>query len=709
MSFLSPWYILGLAAIAAPVVLHLIRRVPRGEVPFGSVMFLSPTPPRLTRRNRLDQWLLLFIRAAAFSLLAFAFARPFWRQDTKLDSGDGEGSRIALLIDTSASMRRGNVWPRAQAAAREVIANCRPADELAVFAFDDSFRESVGFSQSNSLDAARRRAVALAAVDRLTPTWGATHLGQALIDGVSVLGSLADADAKRGKMPRRMVLIGDLQQGSHLSELGDFEWPSDVELELKTVAQPGSNAGLHALDDLPAAGSSTGETQATQRRIRVTNDADSQSEKFELVWSDDKNPAASPSIEVYVPAGESRVVRLPRPPKSSPRRTLLLKGDAYDFDNTLYLADTRRDEKTVYYVGKDQAADTSGLLYYVERVFLDTTDQTVRVIAAPSTADLAWTAPDRSIPLVIIASEPAPANARRLRDYAQGGGTVLWVPVNPGRAAALAAVAGVAAFDIDEPPRGSDVMLREIAFDHPLFAPFAAAQFSDFTKIHFWRHRRLSEAALGESRVLARFEDGDVALVEKSIGKGRLLVLTSGWQPADSQLARSSKFVPLMMALLENNNPKLSLGTNYAVHDQVRLPASEGSSGGLTVRKPNGAIVKVSDGQTFAETDEPGVYAVDSPAGSRAFAVNLDPLETKISPLPKETLEQFGCRLARASRQQTERDNALARQMQSAELENRQQFWRWLILAAVLILILETWLAGRLSRPRRASAEAMPT
>ena len=48
-----------MAAVAAPIVFHLIRRSPRGEVPFSSLMFLSPTPPRLTRRSRLDHLLLL--------------------------------------------------------------------------------------------------------------------------------------------------------------------------------------------------------------------------------------------------------------------------------------------------------------------------------------------------------------------------------------------------------------------------------------------------------------------------------------------------------------------------------------------------------------------------------------------------------------------------------------------------------------------------
>ena len=136
MSFLTPLYVLGISAVVAPLVFHLIRRSPRGEVPFSSLMFLSPTPPRLTRRSRLDHLLLLLLRAAALCLLAFAFARPFLREAARLGFGDVERRRVALLIDTSASMRRGDFWPKALEMASKVIADCRPADQLAVFSFD---------------------------------------------------------------------------------------------------------------------------------------------------------------------------------------------------------------------------------------------------------------------------------------------------------------------------------------------------------------------------------------------------------------------------------------------------------------------------------------------------------------------------------------------------------------------------------------------
>src|SRR5689334_8107770 len=122
MSFLTPLYILGALAVAAPVVFHLIRRTPRGEVPFSSLMFLAPTPPRLTRRSRLDQVVLLLLRAAALCLLALAFTRPFWRQAADVNFGAVERRRVAVVIDTSASMRRGTLWTRARALADEVIA-----------------------------------------------------------------------------------------------------------------------------------------------------------------------------------------------------------------------------------------------------------------------------------------------------------------------------------------------------------------------------------------------------------------------------------------------------------------------------------------------------------------------------------------------------------------------------------------------------------
>ena len=92
MSFLTPLYILGLAAISLPILFHLIRRTPRGRKAFSSLMFLSASPPRLTRRSRLDNLLLLLLRALAIGLLALGFSRPFFREAVNLTLGHADPS-----------------------------------------------------------------------------------------------------------------------------------------------------------------------------------------------------------------------------------------------------------------------------------------------------------------------------------------------------------------------------------------------------------------------------------------------------------------------------------------------------------------------------------------------------------------------------------------------------------------------------------------
>jgi hypothetical protein len=710
MSFLTPLYALGALAVVAPIVFHLIRRAPRGDVPFSSLMFLSPSPPRLTRRSRLDNLLLLLLRAAVLCLLAFAFARPFLRQAATLSFGDVERRRVAVLVDTSASLRRGDLWQKARKLAGEMIDASRPGDQLAVFAFDVTSKPILSFAESAALDPAKRQAVARAKLDGLAPSWASTNLGQALIDAVATVEDVADSSEKAGRMPRRVVLISDLQHGSKLDALGDFEWPSDVELELKTVADDGANAGLQWLADAaeaePSAEAAPAAGNGPPLRVRVSNEPGSRQESFALQWVDEKGAGTGKPVEVYVPPGESRVVRVPRPSGPSPSQALRLSGDRQGFDDTIYLAAGRRDDATVLYVGPDAAGDPAGLLYYLERVFQGTARRGVTVVSRTPSAPLALEG-ERSVALVVLAAETTPENAGRLRAFADGGGTVLQVLDAPGQSATLAALTGTAPQDFDEANVGRDVLLGEIAFDHPLFAPLAGPQFNDFTKIHFWKYRRIDPDALGGARVLARFENGDAAVVEKALGKGRLVVLASGWNPADSQLARSSKFVPLMAALLEGPGARRVDAEDHRVGDPVPLLGA-GETGKLVVRKPDGTSITVPPGsETFGGTDLPGVYQVDAPGagGARAFAVNLDPSESKTAPLGVETLEQLGCRLARGAPGVVDRERL--RQLQNAELEGRQKLWRWLIVAALGVLIVETWLAGRVARPRPAPAESL--
>src|SRR5207249_5352749 len=99
MSFLAPLFLLGALAVALPVIFHLIRRTTREQTVFSSLMFLLPSPPRLTRRSRLEHILLLLLRCLVLCLLALGFARPLFKKATQSDSASGPARRLALLVD----------------------------------------------------------------------------------------------------------------------------------------------------------------------------------------------------------------------------------------------------------------------------------------------------------------------------------------------------------------------------------------------------------------------------------------------------------------------------------------------------------------------------------------------------------------------------------------------------------------------------------
>ena len=81
MSFLAPLFFAGLAAIAVPILVHLIQRERKNIVEFPSLMFIRQIPYQSVERRRIHNWLLLLMRITAMVLLIAAFSRPFFHVD----------------------------------------------------------------------------------------------------------------------------------------------------------------------------------------------------------------------------------------------------------------------------------------------------------------------------------------------------------------------------------------------------------------------------------------------------------------------------------------------------------------------------------------------------------------------------------------------------------------------------------------------------
>ncbi|MEZ6079000.1 MAG: BatA domain-containing protein [Pirellulaceae bacterium] len=373
MGLLAPLYALAALALAGPILFHLIRRQPRGEVSFSSLMFLSTSPPRLTRRSRLDNLWLLLLRMLALLLIAIAFMRPFLRQDQFLNTTLA-GRHIVLLIDTSGSMQRSDVWTDAQRLATEVLGDLSLADRVALYSIDRELTALLPLDDLGNTAPDATQHAAKEAMLQLEPTWQSTELAEGLKSLADLIVSQSISDSLPPGTKHEVVLITDLHSGVRLEGLQGFAWPENINLDVRQAlpAQAGNAhlSLLQAADAGPSQSTTDGRPVAVGSataalRVRVENDSDAQGTTLQLSWADADGPLPGRATGLQIPPGQVRVVPLGERPPSADR--IVLQGDAWDGDNTLYLVQPIRTTRQIVFCGTSQPLPEEDLSYFLKQ------------------------------------------------------------------------------------------------------------------------------------------------------------------------------------------------------------------------------------------------------------------------------------------------------------------------------------------------------
>ncbi|WP_009959806.1 BatA domain-containing protein [Verrucomicrobium spinosum] len=699
MNLLFPFFLIGMAAVAVPILLHFRRQPPQKSVPFSSLMFLEQTPVPPRTRRKLEDWLLLLLRCLALLLLALMFARPYFR--TRGDMVATTGTTWCLLVDTSASMNRPGAVEEMKKRLSEATAILREQDHVMLATFDKEPRELLGFETWQSLPEGGRKAELQRLLDGVKPGWQSTDLGRAL----RYAAGRFQGQAVEGSRKQRIVLVSDLQEGSALEALHADSWPDKVTVTPLVVNAPWkdnfalSTASVMIEEEaaaVPGKGAApTGGEGAI--RVRVTSGREAAHEKFTLKWAEGRE-----LVEASVPPGGSRIVRAPGRPDSTAAADgeLHLSGDAVDFDNQLYVAKTRARELRIVCVGdRLSRTDTASPLFYLVRAFQPTA--TLKPVLVEKThqdlgrVDLPGTA------VVFAFGEGTEGSAAMLKDWVQAGGALVYVAQEGDKGGLLRAITGEVGWGFKESASG-EALLQDLAFDHITLRAFAEAGVRDFNKVRFWKHRQLvrgesADAPAGKGQVLARFDDRVPAWMEWTAASGRLLYVGASWTGAESQFAVSSKFVPWLYGLLDWASGGTALGTVYTVGDSI--PAAAGNwQGTVSVTGPDGktALWDAAEEPTFSRTSVPGIYRFGTGEAAQSIAVNLAAAEGRLAPLPVERLTELGVTLepSLSGRVSADAAAALVRREDALE-EQRQKLWKAALLAALIVLLMETWLAGR--------------
>ena len=700
MSFLAPIFFVVAGAIGLPLLFHLIRQRPQNKTLFSSLIFLQPSPKRLTRRSRLDDLFLLFIRALALLLIALAFMRPFYRS-SRQQVALAPGEIRILVVDRSASMRRDGIWSQLQDWVRRESRSLGPTDRLGIIAFDQD-PEVILSPNETGVQPQTVEAI----LTQLQPTWKRADLGKAL---VLATGMIEEVDIERLASKRTIILLSDQQAETDLAALNGFAWPDSVEVRCCKLDPP---SATRASLGIVAANRESG------IRFVVTNASTSVRGDFRFHWIDAQGKTLldpqSPALSLSVAAGSSRVASLPSVPGGA--QGLELAGDDEPFDNLAFFAMPKPISQQVLFLGERFDDPRDDLFYFLQQIDLQQPGRTIVFQAAPASS-LAKLVQDPSIsaggtlqpervPLLIIHDFPPLEMLPSLEAYLALGGRILVVldsrsSTDDAVAAGLRSLTAEQELKIAPTKMNGDAMLSRIDFTHPLFAPFADSRFADFTKIQFWRTQDVQLPREAPWKVLAWFDHGSPAIYSRLRGKGELFLLAAGWQPTESQFALSTKFVPLVALWI---GPAADVHTERLWEVGQLLPITAEQLNRCMLVGGTPAMVEVRDAR--GSIVQPGVYQLPdqeelSSSTSRLFAVNLPKTERAEGTYDLSLLEQLGVRFTSARAESSREENL--RQMQDQELEQQQQWWRMLLLVALALLLIETiW---SLRRKRQSTLE----
>src|ERR1700686_3754381 len=221
MGLFAPWFLAGLAGLALPLYLHLLKKLKTTPRPVPSLMFFESRTISSTLHRRLRYFLLLSLRLAFLLLVILAFANPFINRNASALSSN---RLVLLVIDNSFSMRAGTRLADAKNAAIGVLSG-KGAARAQVAEFGSQLRLMTQPIEDQSV---LRRAV-----QAIQPGDGHGNFGE--------LARAVRAMAESVHTTIELHLFSDLQRGDLAATFSDMTLPANVKLVTHAVvskAQP---------------------------------------------------------------------------------------------------------------------------------------------------------------------------------------------------------------------------------------------------------------------------------------------------------------------------------------------------------------------------------------------------------------------------------------------------------------------------------------
>jgi len=741
MTFGAQLFLLAALAAIIPVILHMVNRQRAKHLPFPTLRFLRISVEKTRRRKRIHDVLLLMLRAMLLVLIAVGLARPTVTNLSALLGGTR--SAVAIILDNSASMGvidhgRSRLETAAGAAGQVLEELKEGEDEVALLPTNGP-----ALTKEEQLD--RSQAEARRVLSQCRVSYERADLAAKMRQARKLL-------TKSAAVNKQIYVISDLQALSWEGLKKEEEAAGGAEEKKKESAD---EARPSAAEEAEKASPSVAEEEKEGLQIPIIlvdchrapkPNVSVQSVTLEtavpvaglpvkasvVLWNTSSVPR-QPRVELYLDGtkeASSAELNIPAEGRLSHdflftfqrgglrRGEVRLAGDeGSKFDDRRFFT-MEIDQGIPVAVVKPQRHEISYLedTFYLEQALSPGKSGGWALQMSTLTAGDLMSEPLENYKVIFCVNLPAPNAdvAERLRSFVEQGGSLVWIcgdKVNPETYNEMNQGAGgklLPAPLVDVRAAGPQANRDSwhISFldkQYPalksLVEPAAL-----YESVLVFKHVRIDAGSV--PKVLARLDDGEALLVERSVGQGKVLMWGSGVHVAWSNVPLRKIFMPLFAQLTfhlagaEQARHEAFAGTPLMLHfDQQSHPL------GVEVLPPSGETLRLNTkdapdgkGQIFryADTHEIGVYVLRLLEATRptqiAYAVNVDPAEADPAKIEPAELQQ---RLGRTPLVLADNPDDLSATF--LLLREGKSLWS-LFLAAVLIgLVFETFLSNRLS------------
>jgi hypothetical protein len=671
MGLFAPWFLAGLAGLALPVYLHLLKRQTRTPKQVSSLMLYESRTQSSTRHRRLRYFLLLSLRLLLLLLLILAFANPFINRNTATLASE---RLVLLVVDNSFSMRAGTgVGDTRLAAAKDAAMNVLSGKGAArgqVAAFGSQLR----FMTQPIDDQSALRA----AVEAIQPGDGHGNFGE--------LARAVRAMAEAVHTPIELHVFSDMQRTGLAATFSDMALPANVNLvthavvtkaqpnwTVESVDAPGQVWGKDAKPVHVQAVIAGYGTPAAQRTVSLVVNGKAIATKTVAVPANGRAAVDFPALEV--PYGFSRCeVKIDAAdsfPADDLRRFAVERSDP----QKALLIHNYSDNRSPFYVGAALSAAA----------------QSAFILESISVNEAADRQPSNYAFILLSDLNALPSLLEHaLTEYVRSGGSLL---IAAGTSAGGRSRIPIFDARIVETRDYNRLPERYMAVGSSDSSYPAVAKAAGWPGVKFFYALNVEP---GDARVIVRLSDQTPLLLERRIGEGRVVLLTSGLDDVTNDFPLQPSFVPFIEQTARYLAGSERHGGARPVDAYLELRSAKDRAQGVEVTDPEGkrplTLGEAASAQSFQLT-EAGYYQLRLANGRQdVVGVNPDPKESNLDVIPADVLSLWQGKGGESSQEAANLHEGSGR---STLHKTPQSLWWYVLLLGFAFAFAESAVASR--------------